>query len=76
MKIVGALMIDAVILLPAMAALRVGKNFLQLLLWSSIFGLLTTCGGLLLSMVFDFPTGATITLTGVVILAATIVIRR
>ncbi|AJS58527.1 metal ABC transporter permease [Paenibacillus sp. IHBB 10380] len=62
MKIVGALMIDAIILLPAMAALRIGRSFGQLIVWMSVFGLLTTYGGLLLSLQFDFPTGASITL--------------
>ncbi|TBL81111.1 metal ABC transporter permease [Paenibacillus thalictri] len=76
MKIVGAFMIDAVILLPAMAALRIGRSFLQLLILSSVFGAATTCGGLLLSMVFDFPTGATITLVGVALLGATLTVRR
>ena len=76
MKIVGALLMDALILLPAMAALRLAKNFQQLLILTSLFGLLTTTGGLLFSMVFDFPTGATITLTGVIILTLSIVFRR
>jgi len=76
MKIVGALLIDALILLPAMAAMRLAKNFKQLLLFSCCFGLLTTTGGLLLSMLFDFPTGATITLTGVIILVFSIIFRR
>jgi len=76
MKIVGALLIDALILLPAMAAMRLAKNFKQLLILTCCFGVLTTTGGLLLSMLFDFPTGATITLTGVVILVLSIIFRR
>lgn len=76
MKIVGALMIDAIILLPAMAALRISRNFFQLLVWTSVFGLLTTCGGLLLALQFDLPTGASITITGVAVLVATFLIRR
>lgn len=72
MKIVGALLIDSLILLSAMAAMRLSKNFKQLLVLTSLFGIITTTGGLLLSMVFDFPTGATITLTGVAILLLSI----
>ncbi|MNO17128.1 high-affinity zinc transporter membrane component [compost metagenome] len=52
MKIVGALMIDAIKLLPAMAALRIGRSFGQLIVWMSVSGLLTTYGGLLLSLQF------------------------
>ncbi len=76
MKIVGALLMDALILLPAMAAMRLAKNFKQLILLTCFFGMLTTTGGLLLSMVLDFPTGATITLTGVTILLLSIVFKR
>lgn len=75
-KIVGALLIDAIILLPAMAAMRIAKNFKQLLILSCCFGLITTAGGLLISMVLDFPTGATITLTGVIILVLSIIWKR
>ncbi|QNO14510.1 metal ABC transporter permease [Alkalicella caledoniensis] len=76
MKIVGALLMDALILLPAMSAMRLAKNFKQLLILTCCFGLMTTTGGLLFSMVFDFPTGATITMTGVIILFFSIIFRR
>ncbi len=76
MKIVGALLIDALILLSAMSASRFAKNFLQLIIFTSVFGLITTTGGLLFSMVFDFPTGATITMTGVLILLFSIIIKK
>lgn len=76
MKIVGALLIDSLILLSAMAAIRLAKNFKQLIILTSIFGMFTTTGGLLFSMIFDFPTGATITLTGVLILFASIVFSK
>ncbi|QTH45484.1 metal ABC transporter permease [Cohnella sp. LGH] len=76
MKIVGALMIDAIILLPAMSALRLARSFGQLIVWTSIFGLITACGGLLLSMQLDFPTGASITITGVAVFVTTLALRR
>lgn len=76
MKIVGALLIDALILLSAMTAMRLAKNFKQLLILTSFFGVITTTGGLLFSMAFDFPTGATITLTGVLLLLLSIIIKR
>lgn len=76
MKVVGALLIDSLILLSAMAAIRIAKNFKQLILLTSLFGLFTTTGGLMFSMLFDFPTGATITLTGVTVLLASIIIKK
>lgn len=76
MKIVGALMIDAIILLPALSALRISRDFKQLLLLTSIFGMLTTCGGLFLSIMLDFPIGATIAIVGVSLLLITLLFRR
>lgn len=76
MKIVGALLIDALILLSAMTAMRMAKNFKQLLILTSCFGIITATGGLLFSMVFDFPSGATITLTGVFLLFLSMIIKK
>lgn len=76
MKLVGALLIDALILLSAMAAMRLAKSFKHLILLTALLGMLTTTGGLLLSMVFDLPTGATITLTGVTFLFFSIIFPK
>lgn len=76
MKIVGALLIDAIILLPALTALRLARSFLQLLVFTSIIGTVTAVGGLLLSMMIDLPTGATITSVGVALLGCSLLIRR
>ena len=76
MKIVGALLIDALILLPAMTAISLSRSLLQILLLSSLLGMVTAVGGLLLSMVLDMPTGATITLVGVGLLGLSMLFRR
>lgn len=76
MKVVGALLIDAIILLPAMTALRLSRNFLQLILLTSLFGTISVVGGLLVSMVVDLPVGATIALLGVIVLTLSMFIRR
>ncbi|MDR5658825.1 metal ABC transporter permease [Serpentinicella sp. ANB-PHB4] len=76
MRIVGALLIDALVLLSAMAAMGIAKSFKQLIVLTSLFGVITTTGGLLFSMSFDFPTGVTITLTGVLILLVSQFFKR
>ncbi|MFZ5595823.1 MAG: metal ABC transporter permease [Bacillota bacterium] len=76
MKIVGALLIDALILLPAMTAISLSRSLLQILFLSSLLGMVTAVGGLLLSMVLDMPTGATITLVGVSLLGISLLFRR
>jgi ABC-type Mn2+/Zn2+ transport system permease subunit len=76
MKVVGALLIDALILIPAMTAMRLSRSLLQILFLSSIFGVVAATGGLLISMVLDMPTGATITLVGVCLLGLSMFFRR
>jgi zinc transport system permease protein len=76
MKLVGALLIDALLLLPAMAASRVSKTYKQLLLLSSLFGILTAVGGYTLSLSFNLPTGASITMIGVIILSFCYIFSR
>lgn len=68
MRIVGALLIDAVILLPALGALMIGRSLPQVLLACSLIGVVGTAGGLLLSMTVDIPSGASITAVAVAIL--------
>lgn len=69
MKLVGALLIDALLLLPAMAASRIAQSYKQLLFLSSLFGMLTAVGGYLLSLLLNLPTSASITMTGVLLLS-------
>ncbi|MFZ5634082.1 MAG: metal ABC transporter permease [Bacillota bacterium] len=76
MKVVGALLIDALILIPAMTAMRLSRGLLQILLLSSLLGVATAAGGLLISMTLDMPTGATITLVGVGFLGLSMLFRR
>ncbi|MCL6612817.1 MAG: metal ABC transporter permease [Peptococcaceae bacterium] len=76
MKVVGALLIDALILIPAMTAMRLSRSLLQILVLSSFFGTAAAAGGLLISMALDMPSGAAITLTGVCLLGLSVFIRR
>jgi zinc transport system permease protein len=67
-RIVGALLIDAAVLLPAIAALTVSRSLKGTLILSGVCGVLSQVGGLAASMVFDLPCGASITLSAVLIL--------
>jgi len=67
MRLVGALLVDALFLLPAMAALRVGKNLREAFLWSSLLGLVTAVGGTAVSVGVDLPIGASVATAGVVV---------
>jgi zinc transport system permease protein len=64
MRVTGALLVDAVTILPALAARQLGKNFKGLILWGGFFGLLMNMGGFGLSFLFDLPVSPAIIVTG------------
>lgn len=64
-RIVGALLIDAVVLLPALAAFIWARSLKGMLLLAALFGVISQVGGLAASMLLDLPSGASITLAAV-----------
>lgn len=60
LKILGALFVPAIALLPAAAARKVSNSPLQMIIFATIISI--TCGilGLFLSLIFDLPTGPAI----------------
>ncbi|GAA1010845.1 hypothetical protein Aple_066300 [Acrocarpospora pleiomorpha] len=63
-RLTGALLVDALTLLPALAARRVGRSLIAMIRWSVIFGLAFNVGGFFLALAFDFPPGPTLVLVG------------
>jgi ABC-type Mn2+/Zn2+ transport system permease subunit len=76
MRLIGALLIDAFVLLPAMAATLISRSLKQTFFFSSLFGLLSGTFGLYLSFVFDIPTSSTIILVASLIIAGCFLFRK
>ena len=76
MRLIGALLIDAFVLLPAMAATLISRSLKQTFFLSSLFGLLSGTVGLYLSFAFDIPTSSTIILVASLIIAGCFLFRR
>jgi ABC-type Mn2+/Zn2+ transport system permease subunit len=76
MRMIGALLIDAFVLLPAMAATLISRSLKQTFFFSSLFGLLSGMAGLILSFFFDIPTSSTIILVASLIIAGCFLFRR
>ncbi len=55
MRFIGALLIDALLLLPAVCALKRARSVKGLLVSSSLIGLIVSLTGFLLSLAFDLP---------------------
>lgn len=60
MKIVGLLLVAALIVIPAAAGLQVASSFKQAILLSSFVALISVALGLLLAFYFDLPASGTI----------------
>ena len=59
-KIVGALLIGALMIIPVVSAIQFGRSFLQTLIISVIFAIFSVISGLTLSFYVSLPSGATI----------------
>jgi ABC-type Mn2+/Zn2+ transport system permease subunit len=76
MRVIGALLVDAFILLPAMGAIFISRSLKQIFFFSSLFGLTSGMIGLYLSFLFDIPTSSTIIIVASLIIAVCFLIQR
>lgn len=60
MKLVGSLLISALIIFPALSAMRMFKSFRAVILASAVISVLCSSTGILLSILASTPVGATI----------------
>jgi zinc transport system permease protein len=59
-KIVGTMLVSALLVLPAASSLQVAGSFKKAILASSVFSIICICIGIALSFYSDLPAGATI----------------
>jgi zinc transport system permease protein len=76
MRLIGALLVDALVLLPAIAARMVARSLKQMFLFSSLFGLISGVGGLFVSLAIDIPSSSAIILFASLIIAVCILFQR
>jgi len=62
-KVVGIILVSALIVIPAAAAYQWSEDFLHMMLLSVLLGNLSTIAGLFLSYQLDTASGATMVLT-------------
>jgi zinc transport system permease protein len=59
-KLAGALLVSALIILPASSSLQISKSFQNTILFAIIFALISIIIGVIISVIINIPTGATI----------------
>lgn len=75
-RIVGVLLVSALMTLPVAASMRIAKGFKQTMLLSVLFGEFSVIIGLITGYYFEIPPGGTIVVTSIIILLLSISIKR
>lgn len=75
-RIVGVLLVSALMTLPVASALRFAKSFKQLIVYSIIFGEIAVVAGLISGYYMSIPPGGTIVMIAIVLLIGSIVIQK
>ncbi|MCH5315769.1 MAG: metal ABC transporter permease [Eubacterium sp.] len=66
MNLVGSLLISALVIFPALSAMRVFKNFKAVTVCSAVFSVVCTALGILISILGGTPVGSTIVLIDII----------
>ncbi len=69
MNLVGSLLVSALIIFPALSAMRVFKTFLSVTICSAILSVVCTLLGMLISIILGIPIGPTIVVTDILVFA-------
>ena len=67
MTLVGALLTSALMIFPALSAMRVFHTFRQVVLCSAVVAVISSAAGILISIVLSSPVGATIVVVGLIV---------
>ena len=60
MNLVGSLLISALVVFPALSAMRLFKSFRSVVICSALFSVICSAAGILVSILFGTPVGSTI----------------
>jgi zinc transport system permease protein len=75
-KMVGALLVSALIVIPAVSSLQLAKSFKSALIISVIFSIFSVLVGILVSFVLNVPTGTTIVLINIFLFILAYLVRK
>jgi len=76
MKLVGAILVSAIIVFPCMTSMNLFKSFKNVVICSACYAVVTALAGILLSMVFSTPVGATIVIVEAAVYLISLLLRK
>ena len=75
MKVVGLLMVAALLVIPSAAGLQIASNFRQAIVISSLVGSASILGGLAVAFYWDLPASGSIVLLAAVLFSVLLAVR-
>jgi len=75
-KVVGVMLVSALLILPSVSALQIARGFTQALSLSVLFSVLSVFFGIIFSFIFDIPAGATIVMINVLFFTLTLIYKH
>ena len=76
MKVVGILLVAAMIIIPAAAGLQIARSFRQAIWLSALISMATVFAGLLMAALWDLPPAGTIVVLSTLVFVLCLVVRR
>ena len=76
MRLIGALLLDAILILPPLMAIAVARSMRGTFVLASVFGLAVALGGFSLAILVDIPASSGVTIFGALLFAAVQVVAR
>ena len=76
MKLVGILLVSALLIIPPVTALQVARSFRLTIILAALFSVFSVTTGILLSFSLNLPSGGVIVLLNIVLLMLSLVWRR
>lgn len=76
MNLVGALLISALIIFPALSAMRIFKSFLSVIISSAVISVLCAVSGIFISILHGTPVGSTIVAANIIFFILCLVIGK
>ena len=67
MNLVGSLLVSALVIFPALSALRIIQNFKGVVIYSAVISVVCALAGIVLSILFSTPVGSTIVAANIIV---------
>ena len=76
MNLVGSLLVSALIIFPALSAMRLFKSFFSVIISSALISVICSVLGILIAILFGTPVGSTIVVADIAVFAVSAVISK